>query len=146
MGPTWGPPWSCRPQTGPVLAHEPCYQGAEILSLVILRPNTIPGITTHYNLVMTVGCSHVYFILRHYLLFADFNENTRNLKIFGKVTLSGACLHTWTRSSFPSGSVYTISTITSEQRISKLFVVSTWKYLFQGYNSIDTSGVSTNAQ
>ena len=27
MGPTWGPPGSCRPQTGPMLAHEPCYQG-----------------------------------------------------------------------------------------------------------------------
>ena len=27
MGPTWGPPGSCRPQMGPMLAHEPCYQG-----------------------------------------------------------------------------------------------------------------------
>ena len=26
-GPTWGPPGSCRPQMGPMLAHEPCYQG-----------------------------------------------------------------------------------------------------------------------
>ena len=26
MGPTWGPPGSCRPQMGPMLAHEPCYQ------------------------------------------------------------------------------------------------------------------------
>ena len=26
MGPTWGPPGSCRPQVAPVLAHEICYQ------------------------------------------------------------------------------------------------------------------------
>ena len=27
MGPTWGPPGSCWPQMGLMLAHEPCYQG-----------------------------------------------------------------------------------------------------------------------
>ena len=27
MGPTWGPPGSCRTQMVPILAHEPCYQG-----------------------------------------------------------------------------------------------------------------------
>ena len=27
MGPTWGPPGSCRLQMGPMLAHELCYQG-----------------------------------------------------------------------------------------------------------------------
>ena len=27
MGPKWVPPGSCRPQIGPMLAHEPCYQG-----------------------------------------------------------------------------------------------------------------------
>ena len=27
MGPIWGPPGSCRPQMGPMLAHEPCYKG-----------------------------------------------------------------------------------------------------------------------
>ena len=27
MGPTWGPPGSCRPQMGPCWPHEPCYQG-----------------------------------------------------------------------------------------------------------------------
>ena len=27
MGPTWGPPGSCRPQMDPMLAHEPFYQG-----------------------------------------------------------------------------------------------------------------------
>ena len=27
MGPTWGPPGSCRPQMGPCWSHEPCYQG-----------------------------------------------------------------------------------------------------------------------
>ena len=27
MGPTWGPPGSCRPQMGPMLVREPCYQG-----------------------------------------------------------------------------------------------------------------------
>ena len=27
MGPTRGPPGSFRPQVGPMLAHEPCYQG-----------------------------------------------------------------------------------------------------------------------
>ena len=26
MGPTWGPPGSCRPQVGPCKPHEPCYQ------------------------------------------------------------------------------------------------------------------------
>ena len=25
MGPTWGPPGSCRPQMGPCWPHEPCY-------------------------------------------------------------------------------------------------------------------------
>ena len=28
MGPTWGPPGSCRPQMGPCWPHEPCYQGS----------------------------------------------------------------------------------------------------------------------
>ena len=27
MGPTWGPPGSCRPHMGPCWPHEPCYQG-----------------------------------------------------------------------------------------------------------------------
>ena len=27
MGPTWGPHESCRPHVGPMLPHEPCYQG-----------------------------------------------------------------------------------------------------------------------
>ena len=27
MGPTWGPHGSCRPQMGPILAHEPFYMG-----------------------------------------------------------------------------------------------------------------------
>ena len=27
MWPTWGPPRFCRPQVGPMLAHELCYQG-----------------------------------------------------------------------------------------------------------------------
>ena len=27
MRPTWGPPGTCRPQLGPMLAHEPCYEG-----------------------------------------------------------------------------------------------------------------------
>ena len=27
LGPTWGPPGSCRPQMGPIMAHELCYQG-----------------------------------------------------------------------------------------------------------------------
>ena len=27
MGPTWGPPGSCRPQMGPCWPLEPCYQG-----------------------------------------------------------------------------------------------------------------------
>ena len=27
MGPTWGPPGSCRPQIGPCWPHEPFYQG-----------------------------------------------------------------------------------------------------------------------
>ena len=31
MGPTWGPPGSCRPQMGPILAHEPCYRGWKAL-------------------------------------------------------------------------------------------------------------------
>ena len=29
MGPTWGPPGSCRPQMGPCWPHEPCYQGTD---------------------------------------------------------------------------------------------------------------------
>ena len=27
MGPTWGPPGSCRPRWAPSWPHEPCYQG-----------------------------------------------------------------------------------------------------------------------
>ena len=30
MGPTWGPPGSCRPQMGPCWPHEPCYQGRPV--------------------------------------------------------------------------------------------------------------------
>ena len=33
MGPTWGPPGSCRPQMGTMLAHEPCYQGSDVVSV-----------------------------------------------------------------------------------------------------------------
>ena len=33
MGPIWGPPGSCRPQMGPMLAHEPCYQGNRLLQV-----------------------------------------------------------------------------------------------------------------
>ena len=28
MGPTWGPPGSCRSQMGPILTHEPCVREA----------------------------------------------------------------------------------------------------------------------
>ena len=31
MGPTWGPPGSYQLQMGPMLAHEPCYQGHLVL-------------------------------------------------------------------------------------------------------------------
>ena len=30
IGPTWGPSGSCRPKMGPMLAHEPCYQGSHL--------------------------------------------------------------------------------------------------------------------
>ena len=33
MGPTWGPPGSCRPQMGPCWPHEPCYQGTHMHEL-----------------------------------------------------------------------------------------------------------------
>ena len=42
MGPTWGPPGSCRPQTGPIWSHEPCYLGCNWLSLGYLVPWIIP--------------------------------------------------------------------------------------------------------
>ena len=29
MGPTWGPPGSCRPQMCPIWPHELCYQGSD---------------------------------------------------------------------------------------------------------------------
>ena len=32
MGPTWGPPGSCRPRWGPYWSHEPCYQGPRNIS------------------------------------------------------------------------------------------------------------------
>ena len=30
MGPTWGPPGSCRPQMAPYWPHESCYQGGQV--------------------------------------------------------------------------------------------------------------------
>ena len=35
MGPTWGPPWSSRPQIGPCWPHEPCYQGGNPCANII---------------------------------------------------------------------------------------------------------------
>ena len=42
MGPTWGPPGSCRPQMGPCWPHEPCYQGSlyRIRALVCIAKQT----------------------------------------------------------------------------------------------------------
>ena len=39
MGPTWGPPGSCRPQAGPMLAHKPCYQGYIIERVPVVDSN-----------------------------------------------------------------------------------------------------------
>ena len=33
---SWGPPGTCRPQMGPMLAHEPCYQGSRQIALYFL--------------------------------------------------------------------------------------------------------------
>ena len=42
MGPTWGPPGSCRPQVGPMLAHKPCYQGiCQVANVLLMVSNTI---------------------------------------------------------------------------------------------------------
>ena len=37
MGPTWGPPGSCRPQMGPCWPHEPCYLGKHNKPIPIAR-------------------------------------------------------------------------------------------------------------
>ena len=37
MGPAWGLPGSCRPQIGPMLAHEPCYQGSSAGNFIMFR-------------------------------------------------------------------------------------------------------------
>ena len=56
--PTWGPPGSCRPQVGPMLAHEPCCQGTLIYialldckNSVTFILNPLPGfaISSHYR-------------------------------------------------------------------------------------------------
>ena len=39
MGPTWGPPWSCRPQVGPILAPWTLLSG-----LALYRRKTITGL------------------------------------------------------------------------------------------------------
>ena len=39
MGPTWGPPGSCRPQMGPMLAQEPCYQGWLLIRWLLVCQN-----------------------------------------------------------------------------------------------------------
>ena len=35
MGPSWGPPGSCRPQVGPCRPHEPCYLGHYCFHLLL---------------------------------------------------------------------------------------------------------------
>ena len=56
MGPTWGPPGSCPPQMGPMLAHEPCFQGMPGKWLV-LPLEYIPGIMyiVHALLCFVIG-------------------------------------------------------------------------------------------
>ena len=46
MGPTWGPPGSCRPQMGPYRPHELCYQGTLLLSC---QPNSRGKSTWKYE-------------------------------------------------------------------------------------------------
>ena len=53
MGPTWDPPGSCRPQMGPMLAHEPCDQGRSHNLLIITMRNVIP-----WNGVYIVKCTN----------------------------------------------------------------------------------------
>ena len=67
MGPTWGPPGSCRPRMGPCWPHEPCYQG--IVTVVIhsmgidsfVRQNTF--LLPYSN---RVNCSDTQTRKRHY--------------------------------------------------------------------------------
>ena len=40
MGPTWGPPGSCRPQMGLCWPHEPCYRGYYMLYSQLQLQNT----------------------------------------------------------------------------------------------------------
>ena len=41
MGPTWGPPGSCRPQVGPMWPREPCYQGTTFHTIISLCKHVI---------------------------------------------------------------------------------------------------------
>ena len=60
MGPTWGPPGSCRPQMGPMLAHESCYQGNFAVSGVPVGGLALSGAKSSADRKMTKFVSRIY--------------------------------------------------------------------------------------
>ena len=67
MGPTWGPPGSCRPRWAPCWPHEPCY--LEILNIQTLqrqsyfRAQRITLIAKHYISVLQLWLNTMEFVL-----------------------------------------------------------------------------------
>ena len=73
MRPTWGPPGSCRPQMGPMLAHEPCSQASHALEQPAIyttgwsRTSFViwPGCTSHECVRMSDLDAQGYCIISH---------------------------------------------------------------------------------
>ena len=59
IGPTWGPPGSCRPR-------KPCYQGCNQYLVMLHKPGKHNVMTTAYNCYMCI-CTYMYIRDIHYI-------------------------------------------------------------------------------
>ena len=66
MGPTWGPPGSCRPQLGPMLAPWTLLSGYCLVSFISFRitsPSMISPLSVKQHLKMWVNVLHGFLII-----------------------------------------------------------------------------------
>ena len=87
MGPTWGPPGSCRPQMGPCWLHETCYQGIIKYILWHSLTTTLPG--DQWVRDSKTNTSTLYSILRMFLLWLHYSSRRIHviyLPIFFRIT------------------------------------------------------------
>ena len=59
MGPTWGPPGSCRPKVGPCGPHEPCYLGNHNGTQKREPFECFMECTVHYHIKRNVPCWNI---------------------------------------------------------------------------------------